>query len=315
MMPLFLNVIYRACKLGVPDSIVYSMMKRIGEIILHQNPNLICSVAFLMSKLQEQRSSLQSMASVPEDHESPTYDPMKRDPAYANADNACSWELILLESHYHPSVTKFVGHLLSNTTSDYDGDPLSDFSGASFLEKFAFKNPKIETHGVKRSHSRKSIFSRTIDSGSHKDLEQEVFFHKFFNEKAKRESQKLQIGEKQNESESEDDFADRLFESQLRNGDDDDSSADFGLDDAADWDAGTEDEKSADVSDTDIQLQGQVSGNDAGERVNERSSSFIPAEQVGSFLQRAKGTGSLKSKRKENPQRSKDRASKKSRSD
>lgn len=49
-------------------------------------------------------------------------------------------------SHFHPSVCHFADSLMGPEHAvAYAGDPLVDFSNKAFLDRFAFKNPKIKT--------------------------------------------------------------------------------------------------------------------------------------------------------------------------
>lgn len=49
-------------------------------------------------------------------------------------------------SHFHPSVCHFADSLMGpEHVVAYAGDPLVDFSNKAFLDRFAFKNPKIKT--------------------------------------------------------------------------------------------------------------------------------------------------------------------------
>jgi hypothetical protein len=49
-------------------------------------------------------------------------------------------------SHFHPSVCHFADSLMGPEHAvGYAGDPLVDFSNKAFLDRFAFKNPKIKT--------------------------------------------------------------------------------------------------------------------------------------------------------------------------
>lgn len=69
---------------------------------------------------------------------------------------------IILSHHYHPSVIKWCYFLLNEKPIEYkgffliinfllilQGDPMQDFSQISFLDRFAYKNPKknIKKHG------------------------------------------------------------------------------------------------------------------------------------------------------------------------
>jgi ribosome biogenesis protein MAK21 len=60
----------------------------------------------------------------------------------SNADRVSWWELTLLASHVHPSVSTMARTLLSGNNIVYSGDPLTDLSLPAFLDKFMEKKPK-----------------------------------------------------------------------------------------------------------------------------------------------------------------------------
>ncbi|CAD6197666.1 unnamed protein product [Caenorhabditis auriculariae] len=72
------------------------------------------------------------------------YDPDARNPLYIDSSTVADAELLLLAKHYHPSVAVFAQALLEGREINYNGDALNDFSLMSFLDRFAFRNPKIE---------------------------------------------------------------------------------------------------------------------------------------------------------------------------
>lgn len=83
------------------------------------------------------------------------YDPTKRDPSHARAEESCLWELVALCSHYHPSVVSFAKRLREDMAAvEYKGDPLKDFTLGAFLDKFSYRKPK--KHVVDSLHGRRS---------------------------------------------------------------------------------------------------------------------------------------------------------------
>lgn len=102
------------------------------------------------------------------------YSPLVRNPSFTGAENTVFAELRQLTQHFHPTVRLFSEKLMSGTIIQYSGDPLKDFSGARFLDRFAFKNPKKKVeqdtpHGelkkVKGSHPRFAIRKNYTASG------------------------------------------------------------------------------------------------------------------------------------------------------
>lgn len=53
-----------------------------------------------------------------------------------------AWELELFRTHHHPTVQAFARRILDREPIEYDGDPLHDFSLATFLDRFVYRNPK-----------------------------------------------------------------------------------------------------------------------------------------------------------------------------
>lgn len=84
-----------------------------------------------------------------------TYDATKRDPLYAGAEMACTWELVLLTQHFHPSVAHFTTTLLREQALEYPGDALEDFSLMRFLDRCVacrvrrFALPSLSRAGVR----------------------------------------------------------------------------------------------------------------------------------------------------------------------
>lgn len=76
---------------------------------------------------------------------SDTFDPLQRNPLYANGDLCSFSELCLLSQHFHPTVALFASQILNSELVTYSGDPLKDFTLIRFLERFSFKNPKKQS--------------------------------------------------------------------------------------------------------------------------------------------------------------------------
>ena len=70
------------------------------------------------------------------------YDPHKREPKYAKAENSQLYELIALCYHSHPTVRLWAQSLFDNKPIEYRGDPILDFTIANFLDRISYKDPK-----------------------------------------------------------------------------------------------------------------------------------------------------------------------------
>ncbi|KAI6223132.1 CBF domain-containing protein [Aphelenchoides fujianensis] len=76
-----------------------------------------------------------------------TYTPDVRNPLFAHADLSADTEVILLSRHFHPSVAHFASCIIESRPIHYKGDALIDFTLIRFLDRFAFKNPKLHREG------------------------------------------------------------------------------------------------------------------------------------------------------------------------
>ncbi|CAB3396983.1 unnamed protein product [Caenorhabditis bovis] len=78
------------------------------------------------------------------------HDSVARNPLFVDASQSADNELLLLSQHFHPSVAVFAKALLENGEINYCGDSLNDFALMSFLDRFAFRNPKdVQKSGVR----------------------------------------------------------------------------------------------------------------------------------------------------------------------
>ncbi|KAI8338686.1 CBF/Mak21 family-domain-containing protein [Chlamydoabsidia padenii] len=136
-----------------------------------------------------------------------TYDGRKRDPQYSNAERTCLWELIPFKDHYHPSVVKYADSLFKGESIEANPD-LHHHTLMHFLDRFVYRNAKknVTTKGssimqplanrrdggVLLTKGAAGMDPNTIPMNSEqfwrKKVEQvpvdEIFFHKYFNQKA-----------------------------------------------------------------------------------------------------------------------------------
>ncbi|KAL5822285.1 hypothetical protein ACOSQ3_020193 [Xanthoceras sorbifolium] len=145
------------------------------------------------------------------------YDPRHREPSYCNADRVSWWELMVLASHAHPSVSTMAGTLLSGANIVYNGNPLSDLTLTAFLDKFMEKKPKSTTwHGgsqiepAKKLDMNNHLIGPEILSLAEVDVPPEdLVFHKFYINKmnSTKKSKK-----KKKKKAAEDEAAEELFD-------------------------------------------------------------------------------------------------------
>ncbi|MFS7992151.1 putative CCAAT-binding factor [Helianthus anomalus] len=116
------------------------------------------------------------------------YDPRHREPTYCNADRTGWWELMVLASHVHPSVSTMAKTILSGANIVYNGNPLNDLSLVAFLDKFMEKKPKERNwHGgsqiepAKQLDMNKQLIGADIIQLDEMDVAPEdVVFHRFY---------------------------------------------------------------------------------------------------------------------------------------
>ncbi len=214
---------------------------------------------------------------------STTYDPLKREPLYANADKTLIYELLPIANHFHPTVKKYATTLLNDLQNQssvlsYQGNPLLDFSLANMLDRLEFKKPKLKlrTRGSQPKKAKKMRMSKFIDPISLESLKEtdvrpeEEYFTKYFEQKAKtqkpKKKKKAREGEDLEEEEEEemDAFADELFERELAKDVDEDDELDM-MDE--------EDERDEDVASEDEdygEMLGQGSDDGEGDYYDER---------------------------------------------
>lgn len=76
----------------------------------------------------------------------------------SNADRTGWWELTVLASHVHPSVSNWANRLLLGSDIIYSGDPVKDLSLPAFLDKFMEKKPKSSSwHGGSQIEPSKKV--------------------------------------------------------------------------------------------------------------------------------------------------------------
>ncbi|KAF5662595.1 60S ribosomal subunit biogenesis protein [Fusarium heterosporum] len=146
---LYLNLLLRALKNDVDTRRVKAFVKRMLQISgLHQ-PAFSCGLLYVVGHLRESFPDLSTLLEEPEEitlddeaaNEKQKYDGRKRDPEYSNANRSCLWEVILLQGHYHPSVTVYAASVMERNKKSLKPD-LDSHSLIRFLDKFVYRNAK-----------------------------------------------------------------------------------------------------------------------------------------------------------------------------
>ncbi|XP_028395866.1 CCAAT/enhancer-binding protein zeta-like isoform X2 [Dendronephthya gigantea] len=143
------------------------------------------------------------------------YQANARNPLYSGADNSCLWEVMKLSRHYHPSVSRFAQNLLQGESISYDGDPLSDFTLMRFLDRFVYKNPKkkVQDHGgslmqpqtiSQRQFEQPVNTTAFLNKKEESVREDEIFFYRYFKQKAVEDERENKNVEKDDASEEDD---------------------------------------------------------------------------------------------------------------
>ncbi|GAB2268951.1 hypothetical protein Dimus_003889 [Dionaea muscipula] len=144
------------------------------------------------------------------------YDPQHREPSFCKADRVSWWELIVLASHVHPSVSTMAKTLLSGVNIVYNGNPLNDLSLTAFLDKFMEKKAKLNVwHGgseiepAKKLDMSHDLIGPEILSLAEEDvLPEDVVFHRFYMNKIMHSSKKPK---KKKKKAAEDEAAENLY--------------------------------------------------------------------------------------------------------
>lgn len=146
---LYLNLLLRALKNDVDVRRVKAFAKRMLQISCLHQPPFVCGLLYVISSLKETFPDLYTLIKDPEEsvfddepvENRPVYDGRKRDPEYSNAQRSCLWEVIPVQSHFHPSVSVFAAALVDKGSKVQKPD-LDSHSLIRFLDKFVYRNPK-----------------------------------------------------------------------------------------------------------------------------------------------------------------------------
>ncbi|KAJ6781036.1 hypothetical protein PWT90_04776 [Aphanocladium album] len=153
---LYLNLLLRSLKNDVDVRRVKAFAKRMLQIAVLHQPPFVCGLLYVIGHLRQTFPDLSTLIDQPEESvfdddedeiQRPTYDGRKRNPEHSNAQRSCLWEMIPMQTHYHPSVTVFAAGLLDKAAKMQKPD-LDSHSLIRFLDKFVYRNAKA-TDGSK----------------------------------------------------------------------------------------------------------------------------------------------------------------------
>ncbi|KRX05960.1 hypothetical protein PPERSA_01038 [Pseudocohnilembus persalinus] len=265
----------------------------------------------LQKKNNNNKDSQQKQGNNKDKQYKPTYDPQKREPLYANAQDCGMWEVNILCKHSHPTISKFANMLLKGQDIIYKSNPLVDFTLANFLDRFSLKKmKKKEGKGVQalkaKGKIRMSKFEQelTVDSVLNKVKndqmrEDEKYFIKYFEQKHKKmEREGVQKKEKKTQEELEDEmdeYADELFTQKMQDPDiDDDLSFDEDELEYSDVDI---DEENQEIEDFDGENQEELQ--DGQEEYDEDEE--IDEEEIKKLQQKMSKKDQKKEKKQQKP--------------
>jgi ribosome biogenesis protein MAK21 len=266
---------------------------------MHGSSALSCGTLYLISAVVGKKSIFEQVCGDGKEE----YDPKKRDPVFSNADQDSVWELVMSQNHYHPSVRAFCSQMNEDGKIKYNGDPLVDFSLKSFLNRFSYRNPKmneedsVSTREHKGKNSTENV-SNMAPVNSSTFLQQpvgrvrpdEMFFYRFFSEKARRDAMRPdknkkkkdeQSGTMMSEEDAEEAFAQRLAESLMKDEGDEDEEIEFSMSESE-----SEMDDDEDDDDDDDMDQGE---NEESRKRRKKRQLYAAAEEFADVLESAGG--------------------------
>ena len=183
----------------------------------------------------------------------------------------------------------------------YDGDPLVDFSLKSFLNRFSYRNPKMNQDEDSTRQHKSTLSGENISNkapvNSNAFLQQpvgrvrpdEMFFYRFFSEKARRDAMRPTKTKNVNaattnmtEQDEEEAFAQRLAESLMKDEGDEDEDIEFSMSESESEMEGDDDDD--DDEDDNMEFEGE----EARARRKKRQL-YVAAEEFSEVLEQAGG--------------------------
>ncbi|KAL7942324.1 CBF/Mak21 family domain-containing protein [Trichoderma barbatum] len=275
---LYLNLLLRALKNDVDVRRVKAFAKRMLQVAgLHQPP-FICGLLYVISHLRQTFPDLSTLVESPEEsvfddeapEDRPTYDGRKRNPEHSNAHRSCLWEVVPMQSHFHPAVSKFASSLMDRNQKMMKPD-MESHSLIRFLDKFVYRNAKAtDARGASIMQPLKAAkdigdiwlgsgrtSSSTIQVNSaafwNKKAEdvaaEDAFFHKYFQHVSKEAKEPTKKASAAGEDEEGDAEEDEIWKALVNAQPDiDEDASDAGFDDLDDLDMASDDDDSPALS-------------------------------------------------------------------
>lgn len=102
-------------------------------------------------------------------------------PEKSHSDKTVLWEIDVLNTFFHPSVTKISESVMNNKRLEYNGDPMVDYTLMKFLDKFNYKKPKEDEKNKKNPLNSEEFANLPLTSVKEDDL----FHYNYTKEKLK----------------------------------------------------------------------------------------------------------------------------------
>lgn len=201
----YLNLLFKSIKADVNNKPrVFAFVKRILQVSVHWlKVGVVTGMLYLLIEIRKVVPEIINLFDVVSptatgEEKTEHYDPLKRNPSYANADKTSLWELLIYLNHYHPTVSIYADAFINGTPQAKPD--LSLYTLAHFLDRFVYKNAKLKPvlkgqsimqplggahtgNMLMRGESRREVPVNTIDWLSKKTEEvkpDEKFFHQYF---------------------------------------------------------------------------------------------------------------------------------------
>ncbi|CAR23664.1 RNA-binding ribosome biosynthesis protein MAK21 [Lachancea thermotolerans CBS 6340] len=156
---IYLNLLYKSLKSDTHVARVEAFVKRILQVCTNWlNVGAISGMLFLLLQLAKTVPQIKNLlTNTPADAEyasdaeegaegadasdAASYDPRKRDPKFANADQTSLWEVASFLDHYHPTVQSYAAAFVEGSDEVTKPD-LGLYTLAHFLDRFVYRNAK-----------------------------------------------------------------------------------------------------------------------------------------------------------------------------
>lgn len=201
----YLNLLFKSIKADVNNKPrVYAFVKRILQVSVHWlKVGVVTGMLYLLIEIRKVVPEIMNLLDVVQptaegEEKVEQYDPLKRNPTYANADKTSLWELLIYLNHYHPTVSIYADAFINGTPQAKPD--LNLYTLAHFLDRFVYKNAKHKPvlkglsimqplggahtgNMLMSGQSQREVPMNTIDWLSKKTEEirpDEKFFHQYF---------------------------------------------------------------------------------------------------------------------------------------